>query len=80
MPAPRGTTGTRIDGDGYRPSVVGVDGNSLERFDLIINAAWEGMPKLEHLARAFMPDYCLRAKVGFIASVPEGLPPMPVTA
>ena len=69
----------RIDGDEHRPTVIGANGNSLGRFDLVINAAWEGMPKLEHLAGSPMPDYCLRAKVGFIASVPEGLPPMPVT-
>ena len=69
----------RIDGDEHRPNIIGANGNGLGRFDLVINAAWEGMPKLEHQAGSPMPDYCLRAKVGFIASVPQGLPPMPVT-
>lgn len=69
---------TRID-DGARPEIVGPSGESLGAFDLVINAAWEGMPLLENEASAPLPDYCLRIKVGFIAEVPEGLPAMPVT-
>ena len=73
--------GTRIDSisDEDRPTIRGADGLELGQFDRVVNAAWDDMPRIEKQARAAMPDYCLRAKAGFIARVTGGEPAMPVT-
>ena len=61
------------------PSICGAGGLVLGQFDRVVNAAWDDMPRIEKQARAATPDYCLRAKAGFIARLTGGEPPMPVT-
>lgn len=65
--------------DEDRPSIHGASGLVLGQFDRVVNAAWDDMPRIEKQALAAMPDYCLRAKAGFIARVTGGEPAMPVT-
>lgn len=65
--------------DDDRPSICDADGEVLGQFDRVVNAAWDDMPRIEKQARAATPDYCLRAKAGFIARVTGGEPTMPVT-
>lgn len=74
-------TGTRIGairGDA-RPNVTDRSGKTLGTFDLVINAAWDGLPALEQRSGAPTPGLCLRAKAGFVANVLRGLPDKPVT-
>ncbi len=51
----------------------------LGTFSAVVNAAWDGMPRLERAAGAPLPDYCLRAKAGFIARMSGDVPELPVT-
>jgi hypothetical protein len=61
------------------PSICDGEGRRLGTFTAVVNAAWDGMPLLEQVAGAPMPDYCLRAKAGFITRMTGGAPPVPVT-
>ncbi len=74
-------TGTRvgaITGD-VRPNVKDRSGQTLGTFDLVINAAWDGLPALEQESGVSTPGLCLRAKAGFVANTLRGLPDKPVT-
>lgn len=74
-------TGTRVAsiGEADRPEVADASGTVLGAFDLVVNAAWDGMPALERRSGVALTGLCLRGKAGFIASVPQGLPDRPVT-
>lgn len=61
-----------------RARIIGTDGADLGSFDVVVNAAWEDMPRLERGSQGSLPEFCLRAKAGFVA-VATGLPAMPVT-
>ena len=65
--------------DDDRPVIRDADGDVLGQFDRVVNAAWDDMPRIEKQARAATPDYCLRAKAGFIARMTGGEPAMPLT-
>ena len=65
--------------DDSNPSILDAEGQHLGTFSTALNAAWDGMPRLEQLAGTAMPEYCIRAKAGFIARMTGGAPAMPVT-
>jgi glycine/D-amino acid oxidase-like deaminating enzyme len=69
--------GTIEDGD--RPSVRTAAGDELGAFDVVVNAAWDGMPAIEHRAGAMQHPLCLRAKVGFVTRVTGPVPDRAVT-
>jgi hypothetical protein len=65
--------------DGERPLIRTADGREAGRFDVVINAAWDGMPEIERRAGAMGHPLCLRAKVGFMTKVEGGMPERAVT-
>jgi glycine/D-amino acid oxidase-like deaminating enzyme len=73
-----GVEATSIEGEG-QPEVAALDGRSLGRFDIVINAAWDGMPSLERRSRrGILGSLCLRGKAGFHAVVERGPADVPV--
>lgn len=62
-----------------RPVITDPAGRPLGQFDKVVNAAWDDMPRIEGAAGAAVPEYCLRAKAGFIARMTGGEPKMPLT-
>lgn len=65
--------------DDDRPTVRAEDGTMFWPFDVVINAAWDGMPAIERRAGAMMHPLCLRAKVGFVTEVIGPVPNSSVT-
>ncbi|MCW2306204.1 FAD-dependent oxidoreductase [Rhodobium gokarnense] len=61
------------------PTVVDADGNRHGPFDRIVNAAWDGMPAIEHNSGRPAEGHSLRGKTGFVAEVRKGMPEAPVT-
>ncbi len=59
--------------------VVGADGTKSGHFDRVINAAWDGMPAIEHASGRSAHGLSLRGKTGFIARIREGMPALPIS-
>ncbi|MBB4303028.1 glycine/D-amino acid oxidase-like deaminating enzyme [Rhodobium orientis] len=61
------------------PEIVDADGNRHGPFDRVINAAWDGMPAIEHRSGRPADGHSLRGKTGFVTEVLRGMPEAPVT-
>ncbi len=55
------------------------NGRALGQFDRVLNAAWDGLPRLDAVRGQGADGYCLRAKCGFVARVVSGMPARPIT-
>lgn len=71
--------GSRVDRimTGPRPSVFTGDGR--EAFDIIVNCAWDGLPRLDATCGLPAAGFCLRAKAAFVTQVLSGMPRLPLT-